>query len=333
MKLITCTGYYGTGSSAITDLISEFDNVYSLGDYEFRFVQDPEGISDLEYNLVENHHRHNSGHALKRYKKKVDFLSKIHYEKYFNKKFKQISYNYIENLTDFKCKGMWHQDVIDRGKIFYFFERLINKIYMVNRKLLTGKSERGITLLKNEITLYSKPGENFYKITRNYIDELFKVANCDNKEFVMVDQLVPPSNINRYMKYFNDLKVIIVDRDPRDLYILEKKYWKGTVIPCENVKIFCEWFIYTRENINNDNKNIMKIKFEELIYQYDKSLKKIVNFLNLNEENHINKEKIFNRKISVKNTKLWEKNIEFAQDIKYIENKLSQYLYDYKCEE
>ena len=45
-----------------------------MTNYEFRFVQDPDGISDLEYNLVENHNRHNSGHALKRFKKLVDLM-------------------------------------------------------------------------------------------------------------------------------------------------------------------------------------------------------------------------------------------------------------------
>ena len=67
MKFITCASYYGTGSSAITDLVNECDNVHDMGDYEFRFIQDPDGIADLEYNLVENNHRHNSGYALKRY--------------------------------------------------------------------------------------------------------------------------------------------------------------------------------------------------------------------------------------------------------------------------
>ena len=38
-KIITCTGYGGTGSSAITDLLKEFQNVYSYGDVEFRFLQ------------------------------------------------------------------------------------------------------------------------------------------------------------------------------------------------------------------------------------------------------------------------------------------------------
>ena len=52
MKIISCASYYGSGSSAITDLISEYNSVFSLSTEEFSFVQDPDGISDLEYNLL-----------------------------------------------------------------------------------------------------------------------------------------------------------------------------------------------------------------------------------------------------------------------------------------
>lgn len=335
MKIITCTGYYGTGSSAITDLLSEFENIHSMGDYEFRFVQDPEGISDLEYNLVENHHRHNSGHALKRYKRYVDFLSgnilNKKYEAYFNGKFKEISREYIEELTDFKQKGMWHQDVIDRGKLFYLMERTLNKIYMILRGVIFRKKERGITLLKNEITLYSKPNEKFYPITRKYIDSLFLEANKNNKEFIMVDQLVPPTNINRYLKYFNDIKVIVVDRDPRDIYLLEKLYWKGTIVPCNDVKMFCEWYKYTRESDtykSEDKSRVLRVKFEDLIYNYDSTVYSILQFLNLDSKFHINKKNNFDPDKSKLNTKLWHKHNELKQDICYIESNLKEYLYE-----
>ena len=60
MKVISCASYYGTGSSAITDYVSEFDGVFSMTNEEFRFIQDPDGIDDLEFHLVENHNRHNA---------------------------------------------------------------------------------------------------------------------------------------------------------------------------------------------------------------------------------------------------------------------------------
>lgn len=34
--------------------------------------------------------------------------------------------------------------------------------------------------------------------------------------------LIPTSNISRYVRYVQDLRVIVVDRDPRDIYLMEK---------------------------------------------------------------------------------------------------------------
>ena len=53
MKKIACVGYHATGAGVIDDLFREFDNV-AQGQYEVesRLLQDPDGISDLEYNLV-----------------------------------------------------------------------------------------------------------------------------------------------------------------------------------------------------------------------------------------------------------------------------------------
>ena len=44
MRFITCTGYHGNVSSALTDLITEFDGVTSCGNEEFRFVFDSDVI-------------------------------------------------------------------------------------------------------------------------------------------------------------------------------------------------------------------------------------------------------------------------------------------------
>ena len=68
MKKISCVGYHATGSGAVDDYLREFDNIESANyGIESRFLQDPDGISDLEYNLIENPHRLNSGFALKRF--------------------------------------------------------------------------------------------------------------------------------------------------------------------------------------------------------------------------------------------------------------------------
>lgn len=220
MKIITCAGFYGTGSSSITNLMSEYDNVKALDETEFRFVQDIDGISDLEFHLVENHNRHNSGHALKRFKKLIDFYSgkwfNKRFERFYHGNFKKISYKYIDELTDFTYNAHWFYDEYDKGLWYYYRKQS-------EEKILKKISKNG-GILKKEITYASHPTEEkFLQCTRTYLNELVSYVNDENKEFVMVDQLVPPKNIDRFARYFDDIKVVVVDRD-RAISII----WKRT---------------------------------------------------------------------------------------------------------
>lgn len=334
MRIISCASYYGTGSSAITDLLSEYQNCYSLSEYEFRFIHDPDGISDLEYNLVENHNRLNSGHALKRFQKLVKFYSGNKfvkkYEPFFNNQWFIISSRYIEKLTAFKSKGWWFYDLYDKGIFCYYYSALFNKLFHLT--IWRNKREKYLNVLPNEIMLYSNPSEEeFLKLTRNYIDELFASANTSNKENVIVDQIVPPTNLNRYNRYFNNLFVFVVERDPRDLYILEKYTWNTTIIPIDTPELFCKWYNYTRKHRQNEDfpENVLFIYFEDLVYKYEQTVAKIEAILNFNSKDHIDAKKYFNPEISKHNTRLWLNYPELKKEIEFIENNLKDYLYDY----
>lgn len=185
--------------------------------------------------------------------------------------------------------------------------------------------------LPNEITLCSYPTEEkFLDCTRRYIDRLFSETNKENKGNIIVDQIVPASNVNHYLRYFNDIKVFVVDRDPRDIYILEKYVWKGSVVPTESVEIFCQWFEYTRRHrkSENYNENVMFVQFEDLIYKYEETVSKIEKYLGFSAEDHVNKFKSLDPKRSINNTRMWEKlNID-RREVEYIEEKLKDYLYE-----
>lgn len=331
MRFISCASYYGSGSSAITDFVSEFEGVCSFTNEEFRFIQDPDGISDLEFSLVENFNRHNSGHSLKRYKKLVDFNSGNifggKYEKFFHGKWKEISYEYINSLTDFSYNGSWQYDLYDKGKFFYFRKRIPNKIMRLT--VWRNKPERTLNMMKNEITYCSHPSEEkFLKETKKYIEKLFSSA-CGNKDVVMVDQIVPPTNLKRYLRYFNDIKVAVVDRDPRDIFVLEKYVWKDGVIPMD-VKTYCKWFRYTREHRKEDNlntNNIQFIQFEDMIYKYEETSSKIMEWLELKPEDWKNKKTGFTPEKSINNTQTWRKIDCNLEEIAYIERELADFLY------
>ena len=333
MKIITCTGYGGTGSSVVSDLFKEFSGVKSFGDFEFRFLQDPSGVRDLEFGIVLNNDRLTTSDCINRFKKYIDYLSSskvYNYELFFNHEFKKISYQYIDDLVDVKWDGFWHQDIINSSfieKIFYYTERIVQK------KILNKKE--GGAVLFNKIfrheMFYSTVGESFYNITRSYILKLLSKVDCQNCNYVLFDQLVPVNNIDKYSRYFDSLKVIVVDRDPRDLYLLNKCIWKESWIPSENIEIYIKWFEKLRsiEKCNDENIAIY-LNFEDFIYNYENTIKKICDFVGIPTGDHVFKAKFFDPSISIKNTNLQEKYIQYDDDCKLIKKRLNKYCYNFK---
>ncbi|MCI9421427.1 MAG: hypothetical protein HFG81_01750 [Dorea sp.] len=334
MKIITCTGYHSSGSSAINDLISEYRSVSCFTDFEFRFLHDLDGISDLEFHLVECHNRLNSGHAIKRFLKLSRFnegnlLSK-RYSAYIDKKeYRKLTKQYVSSLTKLTHKGWWFYDLYEKGPKVYYLYQVINHLI----KLLTGKRDK---ILQKEIMYCSHPTEEeFLCHTKNYVSSFINAVNKSGNEFVFLDQVVPSSNIERILRYFSDeIIVFVVDRDPRDIYFSQKYVLNESPVPTENVEKFCMWFRYTHTagyGVPENNPHIVRVNFEDLIYDYKRVNNLVEVACGLFPEDHANQFARFNPKRSKSNTKVW-KRFNSSQDIKdliYIEKNLTEYLYDF----
>lgn len=328
MKIITCAGFYRTGSSAISDMFSEFENVYSFGDFEFRFIQDPDGISDLEYNICENPHRHNTSYAIKRFIKYSKFLNGSFYSKrysgFFGTKYMEYTMDYVNEITELVCKSWWHRDQLDRGELFYFLDRVYSHIIAV-----FDKGKINTSMLQNELAYYTAiDKEKFYEATKRYIEKLLIICNKENKEFLMLDQLVPPTNIARYLNYFDDLKVIVVERDPRDLFVLENEYYAWGIMPYKNVDEFCNWYRITRKQaIQPNNPNVIWINFEDLIYKYEETREKLMEFTGVKSAPGDKPGTIFRPEVSIKNTLVYKGKEKYRTAVEAIEKELPEYLY------
>ena len=333
MEIISCASYYGCGSSALTDLISEFEEVNPATNYEFRFIHDIDGISDLEYHLVNCPNRHNSGHALKRFRNLSQFNAgtwfNSRYEPFFNGEYMLETNKYIDALTSFTYKGFWFYDMYDKGKWKYYWYSLLTKLYS---KIPLSIFEP----LKHEFQYAPTiEEEEFLHCTREYIHKLMCKLNKGGKPYILIDQILPSSNIERCKRYFSDpIKLFIFDRDPRDVYILSKYVWKKEhVAPTTDPESFSKWYKFSRDCSKRDNKEIsgvMRLNFEDLVYNYDKTESEIINFIGLKETGHKNKFQKFNPKRSVHNTQLWKKYPESLEEIKSIELLLPEFLYDFE---
>ena len=334
MRIITCASYYGVGSSSVTDFFSEFDGCASLGDYELRFAEEPYGISDLEYNLIENNHRHNTSHAIKKFIKQSEFFNgsrfRKKYRKIFGDDYRKYTDEYVDAITELKSKSWWHYDLIERGKFLCLLDFAIEKAHA---KFISPVESRKTLFARNEIGYYSRISkEQFYEKTREYTNKLMTSANKSNASFMMVDQLVPPSNIKRYLNYFDDIKVIIVDRDPRDMFLLNKYPWREGIIP-EPVEDFCEWYRITRAHRKEDDIDSEKVKFirfEDMIYNYDQTTKELMDFVGISKEQHVRPKTVFKPEVSIKGTNLTSEYPMAKEEVEYVEKHLKEYLYPYE---
>lgn len=334
MKVITCASYYGTGSSAVTDFFSEFDHICSFGNYEYRFLQEPDGVSDLEYNIVENNHRHNTSDAIKRFIRYTHSLITMGYGGYdiFDGKFEEITSDYIKSIVQLKTHTWWNKDRISRGKLFVEVDR----VYSLLKRIATGtiNTEKRYSLLqKTEWGYYTAISEEeFLLATKKYIRTLMQTVNKKNLPFVMVDQMVPPTNTKRYQRYFDDVKIIVVDRDPRDIFLLEREFWQWGVIPVKNVREYVQWFKITRKYAKDpeeDPDHVLRIKFEDMVYKYDETTEKLMQFVGIDPSFHKYVKTKFDPSISIKNINLKQKVKGYEKEIKYIEKNLKEYLYNY----
>lgn len=336
-KYITCTGFGGTGSSVISDLMKEYDNILSLGsDFEFSLSFDIHGISDLQHYLVDDFERHKVTEGIYAFKKHVECL-KSEYNHFVGEEFSDILNDYINNLVLLEWQGenlMQHYRYSNFKRWLYYdyctrfqhrFDRFVHKKDGYEHTVLYKKK------LPMQISV---PRDVFFSETKKMYARLLDIHDKEHKyEYMCFDQLVPAYNFERYLNYFPNLKIIVIDRDPRDLYLLNKLYWDEGWIPSQNVDFYIKWFGEIRRDLQADiakcRDNVLLVKFEDAIYNYDDTIKTIEDFLGLDKNSHVKPQNFFNPKKSKRNTKIWEQEGAPIDDVKKIESQLRQYCYPY----
>ncbi len=322
IKFLTCASYYGSGSSAVTDLISEYENVDNLTDYEFRFLHDPYGVRDLQYYLIDNQNRHNSGFGLKKFMKYTHFLEGNslfkRYVHFLGDTFKTETKKYIESLVTTSYRAYWQYDLLERGSIYYFLTRLFYKVF--HRDLFVKNIESYLCDIDKEF---------FIERTKEYIEGIFRGRVTAPGNFLMVDQIVPSSNIDAFLPYFDQIKIFLVDRDPRDVYLSEKYVWHEGVVP-HDAEQFIKWYKYCRKNQTEyiKHKEVCFVRFEDMIYRYEETKRRIADFAGLEEERHTTPLSHFDPNKSIKNTRLYRVYTDEKDVMHLIEKELAEYIYE-----
>lgn len=329
-------GHGYTGSGAVLDFLKQFDecSVPSSADYEFYLAYIPHGIQDLEYNLMTRNVRYiSSNAAIKEFIKMIKILDtpKSVYRIFGGRKFKELSQDFIKDLVQVQWSGYATYDRVLMNSL----ERILRfRVLHRLRRLYENTFSKRCPLPFQENMYLSVQPRDFYEKVRDYLYNVLECLNYDLKKIVVLNQPFEANTPKNSMKFFGDAKAIVVERDPRDVYVFVKKFLfsKGSFIPTSNVEDFIRYWKLVRTkplpSYESEGPDILRIQFEDLIYNYESISSTIKLFLGLPTKTD-NEFRFFVPQKSLNNTQLFQRYSEFKQDIEKIEQALPEYLYPF----
>lgn len=333
--IIGVCGYGYSGSDAMADLLREFedcDTQTSKQTHEFLFPYCPHGLQDLEYHLVYGGTRYfSSDIAIKEYRRLVKTVSEPWYKPWRHLKGVMAATDeYISSITDTSWNGYsWYEVYCSDNRTRNFFNFvLLSRVVNIYERIFKHSCPVSVG---GKMYLSVCP-ESFVEKTKVYMRKVLACLNFDMTKKIVLNQPFDVNNPARSMKFFDNAKAIILERDPRDVYILVKKALPSTVsfIPTDNVEKFIRYFRLNRKmNITMEDSDVLRINFEDMVYDYEKTCKMIIKFLDLGSSTWKRKT-FFKPEISIDNTQLFLCYPELNDDIKKIEKELSEYLYPFE---
>lgn len=331
-------GYHGSGASAVVDLLSEYKGFYH-NDTEMRLICDPYGIKPMERALVDDWDWINASGAM------IDFLhlakicgrkgggknpfarAGLNYTKNINPRFMEITENYLEKLTE--CH--YYRDFYYHKFKMSYPAYVINRIRFGLEIYSKGKLKTANRSTKN---YFSRPDrEQFYQATKEYFDELYTdAAEREGADFILLDLALAPRDGKRIHNYFRKAKMIVVDRDPRDILanLLSQGRYIDDWITYEDGFCFSQWQLEMRKNLPSDP-DIMYVRFEDIVLKTEMVKKEIADFLgiSLDERNHLHLHKYFEPEKSAQNIGYWKRFYgDHGRAFDAISVEMKDYLYE-----
>jgi len=328
--IVGVCGYGATGSSPVLDLLREFEDIQVLDDFEFIYCYQFDGLQDLEYHLVKNPVRNTSGDvAINRFLRaaraiKTPFIAKPT----DTKAFLDITHRYIDSLIQAKYKGMDWIDVrsgnVLKNTVNLAMKRIVLPLLYENRM------KKPCYIWPNRDMYLCIDPDDFYEKSKQYIRDILSIMGADMNRIILLNQPFAGNAPEQSFHFFDDPKAIVVDRDPRDLF-LHAKYVSMSMrkfMPTKNVSDFVEYYRNLRKKQERkDTERVLFLQFENLIYNYENSLERIKSFLNVN--NHKLPRNYFNPDYAISNTQLSLRYPNEISNVRYIEKHLPEHLFHF----
>lgn len=341
---VAVTGYYNTGSSAVLDLLQEYQHVSMVPaidrQYEHVVFYTSGGLFDLCTLLTHGNSPHTSDMVINHFvqaMKRLNDYDMVWFgsmKKLFGDRFTTLVDDFVNEISTSK-KGETSEHIISSHY------SLIKAAVQFALKIIQHRPvvQYGRAYKRDGWPVYfSMPDEDtLFTAVKRFTKGYFSLFDTDaDIALKLFDHLIWPQQIDEFSRCFDDdMKFIILDRDPRDLFLISKyNSWRlnhaKPHYPTDPHVFVEEW---KRTHVASfSNPNAVQLHFEELIYDYDNAVEKVESFLGLKNEWHIEKGKHLQPEKSIENTQLFQLNDDWHKEVKVIEDQLGDFLYSFPYE-
>lgn len=332
MIIGTC-GFCSTGSSAVSDYLKEFDENQVLDKLEFTMVYLPDGLEDLDYHLNHNVNRDdNCCIAIPRFRRFMKTYEErmVIYTGIKESDAKKMTDEFLDSLIQMRWVSRRRSDkLLYTSKLYDFFGRKMLALHII--PFLNKRLNKSLKIWPNRVLEVSINPDGFVDKSKLFIKKIFETYGADFSKNIVLDQPFVGNNPAKSFRFFENPVAIVVDRDPRDNYIFTREVLikKSRIMPVDNVEEFVKYYRLLRENqpYQHPNDQILRLNFEEMVYDYDAATTKIRKFCHLPENPR--PFSIFDPKLSINNTQLILKFPQYQKDVEFIERELPEYLFDF----
>jgi hypothetical protein len=357
-KIIDVSGTGHSGHSAAVDLLSEVDGIkchYSL--FHFELMRQPGGIYDLLWAINDNWSEIRTDFALKMFLRHIKGLNES-YKENLGPNFESITNNYFNSLVEETLQTDWFDSIyFTDNNTKQFIKDLLSKLGMLNLAVSIKSLLNNNRILSSKIeyqgahTVYLSSGHEFKEKTIDYINKIL-TDNIENEfDTVVINNSFDPYRANRALELLKNAYSIIIVRDPRDIYasLFNKKEGFRTNFEKHDKRLTFDYltsqrigflgadnlskFIYrqklTRSKLleTKSHKRKLIIRFEDLINNYEETVKLIFDHLDIDSLKHKFKKTSLIPENSASNIGIW-KNHNKLDEISLIEAELSEFIYN-----
>ena len=328
--------FVSTGSSALCDYLKEYPSVSAVDRREFNIAYFPDGLEDLDYHLNVSCSKYMSSvAAIERFRLLMDnFFISCARSKEEKAAIEALTERFLDRITQTTWTGWGDVDlqtIVGQTWAHGFFKKLYHNAKKVNSWRSRKRGENLNSFPAHKMAFSVRP-EGFDEAARDFIRELLAALHADFSKTIMLDQPFSGNNPASTFKYFDDPMAVVVDRDPRDQYLFTKKFLfgRGRMIPSGDVKAFVTFYRGMREGqpYLQENPRILRVQFEDMVYQYEPTAARVAEFLHLNPADRT--KRIFVPEMSMNNTQMFKRFPEYQEEIRYIEKELEPYLYPFE---